>query len=494
MTKSAKLSQERTNQFPLFAVTRRELVVCTAVIVSCIALHFPAVHRHFGWPIEIGLSLLSFCTPISGILYLSAAQVIPEPVMNPIITSSMMAVAGFLLWQIVHLSRSSITNCLPLLKAVAPYYFWCSSMTLLRGNISFFLTTTYAILTGCAVAALAYQSKGRFMICLLSFLVGQAIAGTVFWMVKLGLGDPVQTFDTDVYGSSSTDALRFGSGRGNATELGPSMALVVIGAIALWLMFSGGPQARSWVVRIIGASLFLVTMPPLIASGCRGAIVAVACGLVFIVFAGLVTARALLAIPVVLVACAVVFGVWWSELGLDKAWESTVEREHSQMEDDGSLVSGRQNEWKAAALGIVDSPFFGGGHIELLSYQDNPEMWASHSTYLDTGLAGGLPGMALFAWFVLVPVSRLWHRRRDVFIGCFLTVYVMNAVVISTTSAGQVKHLWMLWGLAASCMAFPLANGRISSRRWKGLWNRYPRAGDLKAVNPPALTKIDVLH
>jgi O-Antigen ligase len=488
MRKTTKLGRTATRpaRWGLFTVTPIEMILCVVVIAGCVGLHFPAIHQHFAWAIEIGLSLLSFATPISGMLYLSAAQVIPDPVIQPLITSSMMAVAGFFIWRLRGSSSGMMNSSLPLLKAVAPYFLWCSAMTLLRGDSYFFKRMAYAIITGCVAAALVRQSRNRLMTCLLAFLVGQAIAATVFWMIKLSLGTPVQTFDTDVYGESTAEALRFGTARGNATALGPSMALVAIGVLAHWLIFPAERSMRGWLVRIVGLGLFVVVVPPLIGSGCRGAMVAVVCSVMFLFFGGLVSKQAMLAAPIVLVAGALVIALFWSQLGLDKSWEFTVHRQEVDTTEGGSVVAGRQNEWKAAALGVLDSPIVGGGHIELLSYQDNPEMWASHNTYLDGGLVGGLPGMALFIWFVVKPLVGLWHRRRDFIIGCFLSIYLMNAIVIATTSAAQVKDLWILWGVAAAWFVPSLAARQGERKRWSMKFREAFRAGSGACVNAPA--------
>ena len=65
----------------------------------------------------------------------------------------------------------------------------------------------------------------------------------------------------------------------------------------------------------------------------------------------------------------------------------------------------------------------------------------SHSAYLDAGLAGGFPGMALFGWLVLTPILKLWRRKFEPPIGWLLAVYVVSIISIGGTSAMQLKHL-----------------------------------------------------
>ena len=427
-------------------------MLCLFVLIGSIALHFPEIHANFAWPIVVVLSMVSFATPISGMFFLSASQVIPDPVMHPIVTPSMMAIGGFFLWQLPRVFRFVAIRNMLLIKIAAPFFIWCSIMTMVRGNYPYVLLTTYSIITGFAATIIARQSKGRPLSCLVAFLAGQAIAATVFWIVKLGLGQPVQTFDTEIFGGSFADSLRFGCARGNATSLGPSMGIVAVGVISHWLLVARNRSFQNWVARIAGLLLLLVVVPPLIASGCRGAMVAVVGGLLFLVVAGLVSVRTLYLASPVIIAGGLILGTAWNQLNLDKAWSFTIERQSHDNMYGGSLISGRQNEWGAAAMGVLDSPIIGGGKIIMRSYQDNPEMWASHCSYLDSGLAGGIPGMILFCFFVIYPIKRLWRGRHDPVVACFLAMYVMNAIVIATTSAGYVKTLWILWGIGVVLM------------------------------------------
>jgi hypothetical protein len=87
----------------------------------------------------------------------------------------------------------------------------------------------------------------------------------------------------------------------------------------------------------------------------------------------------------------------------------------------------------------------------------------SHSSYLDAGLIGGFPGMALFCWLVLKPILELWRRRREAVIGWLLAVYIATIISIGSSSAMQSKHFWMLWGIAAVC--FPPAVAKLKKRR-----------------------------
>jgi len=291
------------------------------------------------------------------------------------------------------------------------------------------------------------------------FLAGQALAMSMFWIIKLHLGTPVQAFAIELYGDSTLEGARIGTARGNANMLGPPMALAFIGVIG-WFISRPRPSWITGMITLVGMALVL---PPLIGSGCRGAIVALAFGLACLLVIGVLAHRSFINASLVLVGIVVVLILGWQRLGLGEHWQELSQRQEQQQSERGSVMAGRTLEWTAAWRGILDSPLIGGGHVEKQSYLDAEEMWASHSTYLDAGLTGGLPGMVLFGWLGLKPILELWRRRREAVIGWLLAVYAVSIISIGTTSAMQMKHFWMLWGVAATCFVSGVA--QIKTRR-----------------------------
>jgi O-antigen ligase len=438
-----------------------EAGLCAVVIIGCILLHFVTIYTRLGLPIEVGLSLISFATPISGLLFLSAAQVIPDPP-GIHLPPAQMALAGFFLWQAATGKMMDIFRMgRPLWIAVAPFFVWNASLALMRGNYNYGALLLFAILAGCAAAALVGQSGNRLVICLVMFLAGQALAMCLFWIVKLHLGTPVQAFQIELYGDSTVEGMRIGTARGNANMLGPPMALACIGVIG-W--FISRPK-RNWLAGLITLACLAAVVPPLIGSGCRGAIVALALGVVFLLVIGLLSGQSFTSASLVLAGIMVVLVFGWHPLGLDARWQEMSQRQAEERAELG-ILSGRTLEWTAAWKGILDSPVVGGGNVQKLSYIDDQEMWASHSTYLDAGLMGGFPGMALFGWFVLKPIMELWRRRREAVIVWLLAVYVVAIITIGSTTAMGLKHYWMLWGIASVCFV-PAVTG-IKNRKKKG--------------------------
>jgi len=438
-----------------------EVGLCAVVFIGCILLHFVPVYTRLGLPIEVGLSLISFATPVSGLLFLSAAQVIPDVPGSPLPVAQM-ALAGFFLWQLAKGKSMDLFRMgQPLWLAVAPFFVWDAGWALVRGDYRFGLLLLFAILTGCAVATLVRKSGNRFVTCLVMILAGQALAMCLFWMVKLHFGTPVQAFRTDLYGDSTLPGMRMGTARGNANMLGVPMALVCIGVIG-W--FISRPK-QNWLNGMMALLGLAAVVPPLIGSGSRGAIMSVAAGLAFLVGVRVLAGgRSYVNVLLALAGIVVVLSFGWHRLGLDEHWQEMKNRQNDQQENTGSaLAAGRTLEWTAAMNGILNSPIIGGGSVQKLSYFDDPSMWESHSTYLDAGLTGGFPGMILFGWLVLTPILKLWRRKQVPAIGWLLAVYAVSVISIGSTSAMQVKYFWMLWGMAAVC--FTPSGARIKTRR-----------------------------
>jgi O-antigen ligase len=374
---------------------------------------------------------------------------------------------------------------------VAPFFVWNAGWAFVRGDRGWLaMILVFAILTGCAAATLVQQSGRRLEACLTVFLAGQALAMCLFWILKLNLGEPVEAFNTEIYSSSLVEGARIGTARGNANVLGPPMALVLAGVIAFFFTRPLQFTRRGWILGLAGLIGIAAVLPPLIGSGSRGALVSVACGLLFLLFAGGISPKMLSSLPVVLIGVLLIFGLGWNKLGLNQSWEEMGRRQEMQEEQLGSgagnkLVAGRSLEWTAAVRGILDSPIIGGGHVEKLSYFGQEEFWLSHSTYLDAGLVGGLPGMALFGWFVLKPLLELWRRRREGKIGWLLAVYAVSIISIGSTSAMQMKDFWILWGIAAAC--FLPAVARVKTRRNRVARRRSNVRTKQATSNQPAL-------
>lgn len=452
----------------LFGIKPLEWFLCAIILAGCVTLHLTRFYYPLALPIEVGLSLISFATPISGMLYLSAAQVIPDALGSPL-PSAQMALLGFFLWQLARGKVEAVfSSGRRLLITVAPFFVWNAGWAFLRGDRGWLaMVLVFAILTGCAAAALVQQSGRRLEACLAAFLAGQALAMCLFWILKLKLGEPVEAFDTEIYSSSLVEGARIGTARGNANVLGPPMALVLTGVIAFFFTRPLQFTRKGWIPGMAGLIGIAAVLPPLIGSGSRGALVSVVCGLLFLLFAGGISPKMLSSLPVVAVGVLLIFGVGWNKLGLNESWEEMGRRQEMQEEALGSgaggkLVAGRSLEWTAALRGILDSPIIGGGYVEKLSYFGNEEFWLSHSTYLDAGLVGGLPGMVLFCWFVFKPILELWRRCRETKIGWLLAVYAVSIISIGSTSAMQMKAFWILWGMAAVC--FLPAVARLKTR------------------------------
>ena len=51
-----------------WGISALEACLCAVVFIGCILVHFVPIYTRLGLPIEVGLSLISFATPVSGML------------------------------------------------------------------------------------------------------------------------------------------------------------------------------------------------------------------------------------------------------------------------------------------------------------------------------------------------------------------------------------------------------------------------------------------
>jgi len=421
-----------------FYIKRWEWWLCAFVLLGCIGLHFPAIYNPLGLYIELGLSLVSYASPISGMLWLTAAQVVPDPPVA-LLSSSQIAIAGAMVWLVLKRKHRPLAACKPLLIAVGPYFCWQVAMSFLFGDgAQLPLILLFAILTGAAAAVMARQAENRMGAIILAFLVGQALSACVFWIIKLHLGAPVQAFDTGVYGDVM-EVVRMGTARGNAGLLGASASLAVAGFFGL-LMFRlprGSRKSNQTVLFSMGLVGLCLVIPALIASGSRGGMTSALLGLiVLLLFAGNCRSLSLLPLFVGVIGVFLMLVVGWQRFGMDEHLNEMISRQEMQAEgaEHGALVAGREQEWEAAAMGVLDSPLIGGGHV---------------------GLAGGIPGMILFLWFCARPIIHLWKLRNVSVMLWLLSLYVVILSVNGTGSALRMKHFWILWGMISIFVKLP---------------------------------------
>ncbi len=473
-----------------FHIEPWEWWLCAFVFLGCIGLHFPAIYNPFGLYIEVGLSLISYASPISGILWLTAAQVVPDPPVASL-SSSQIAVAGAMVWLVFKSQRRSLEACKPLLIAVGPYFCWQVTISFLfGGGAQLPLLLLFAILTGVVAAVMARQAENRIGTIIIAFLLGQALSACVFWIIKLHLGAPVQAFDTELYGDAS-EVVRMGTARGNAGMLGGTASLAVVGFFGL-LMFrlpQGNRKNNQILLFTIALAGLCFVSPALIASGSRGGMISTLVGLiVLLLFAGNCRFLSLFPLLIGLAGVVLMLAVGWQRFGMNEHLNEMISRQEMQAEDaeHGALVAGREQEWEAAAMGVLDSPLIGGGHVVKKSYAGTEEYWASHSTYLDVGLAGGIPGLILFLWFCAMPIIQFWKLRNVSVMLWLISLYVVTLSVNSTGSALRMKHFWILWGMISIFAKFPFDawyRARLKMRRAPAPAGRTPSLEEAQEKN-----------
>lgn len=466
------------------------VVWCLVIAGCCFSMSITGIYGAAALPLQTLLSLTSFANPITGLFYLSAAQVIPDPPGIPL-SSSQLAISGFLIWHAFNFDGKEYKAAVPFLSAVAPFIVWTTFCSALPGGwgIRTVFVLLYCLLTGYAAVILCRRSGNRVLVCALAFLSAQALAASLFWVLKLKLGTPVEAFDWEIYGSSLREGARIGTSRGNANTLGVPMALGLAGGL---LFFLKGMFRKALVRRryfFAGAVLFLICFPALVASGTRGAMIAFGCGLVFALF----NAKIVLRGPAIIGgggAIAVTVAVFsWFHFDLGKSWGEIQGRaEYYESMNGDSRFAGRDLVWHEAVGAIFDSPLIGGGKPDIESYAGAESMWASHSTFLDAGLMGGIPGFAMYLGFVLYPIYLAICFKKDPNVWLLMSAYITALVTLVSLSGMQYKYWWVLWALFS--IWFPKMRGegrkRNAVRRRRPL-NLSVRSTEVDQFSSPSL-------
>jgi O-antigen ligase len=454
-----------------FATTFLEKFICLLVLAGCLALNYQPVYDSLGKHIVIVLSLVSFLTPVSGMFFLAASQMIPDPAGFPL-SASQTAVLGFAVHTLLAEKFKYLRAALPVLKAVAPFVVWTGVLMLLHGELRQILLLAYAVVTAVAVASLVSQSGGRTTLCLGLLAAGFALCGVTFWGIKLGIPGMVQAFNTQLYGETTAESSRMGSARGNAGMLGPPMAIAIVGLSGVALALMQNRNRRFWNCCVLLVTCLAIGIPPLIGSGVRTGFIALIVGFLTWLFVGggffrrnPVAGRVMwigIALSVLVVAVA------WYPLQLNQYWNETTQRQEEQGGIESPL-GGRTLEWKAAWDSVLTSPLLGTGGrpVAIYSYEEAPELWASHNTYLDVAMLGGIPGLLFYLLFLSKPLIALWFRRSDGNCLALIAAYLATCVAITGNSALQMKHIWMLWPLlmAVAQTYNPAAKPGLSRRK-----------------------------
>lgn len=432
-----------------------EYALCALVFLACIAMQFAPVYNRAAFLLQVVLTVVSNLSPLSGLLYLSAAQVLPEaPGAGFLtITCSKMAVLGALPWLLrTDWRRLWAGGGKLYLVFVLPFFLWVSAVNLLRPNLIWPLVVLFCLTTGLVALAMVKKSGDNYLACFLVIMAGQAVAFTVFWMIKTGVGTPVQAFDIDIYGDALDAGARIGTARGNANTLGAPMALVLVGVTA-WLFHAWTSQKHRLGASLLWLSCIVFCGPPLIASGSRGAMVSAAVGVVAIPLIFRARAKTY-AVFLALVVTALVglVGVGWN-LGLREHLEEIQHRQQIQEGQQGTVLGGRSDVWSEGLECLLDSPILGGGRVVTAAYSGREEMWASHNTYLDAGITAGIPGILFYCLLLYGPILGVWSRRAGVGCGIALAVAFFNVLYIAAMPAMQSKMTWVIGAILCVVLA-----------------------------------------
>ena len=446
-------------------MTRNERLLVWTTFLGCVAVNFEPIHSTLSLPIIGSLAFLSFLSPLSGVLYLAASQVIPDPIGAGPLTVARLGVIGFLAVNTLRGTLPSLRSIRVLASWGGVLLLWWTSCAMAGEGVSNLYPMYSAFVVGLIGCGLAEQARGRYLLCFLMITLGALTAVCQYWGSVLGLRVVVYSLRYQIEGYT-IDPSRAFAGRGDSGVAGPNIAIAMVGllAVAACLPLAAGRARRRTQYAMILAGL-LICPPALLATASRTALVmGVLCtGLVLAWLvrslrergrlAGVTLRRIVLITALVSIPALVLAG---HQLGVGRSLEMLSERQAYY----GGLsnpLGGRAEVWTYGFRAVLKYPVLGPVgryYAKPRSYTGaGAEYWCTHNSFIDAGIAGGVPGMVGFAVFFLLPVYRLWPVRRHVVAMLALTMYTVTGLMMFSASILNHKTFWIMWPLVMAIAA-----------------------------------------
>ena len=433
------------------------------------------IHDEVGFAIIAVLAVVAFLNPFSGMLFLVASQVIPDPPGAGIFTVARFGVVGFTIVRLLkgNWRFGSITK--QFILAGLPFVAWVVLCQLMNQHIEAAEPIVLAFIVGLIGADLVDQAQERAPLCLICILLGALLAASYYWLLKSGVQPAAFTLLYSNLGDSAqfyNSGDRIGAGRGNCELSGPNDALALVGLISVLAQF------RSFLPRLVVlVAVSLICVPPLIGAASRAGMVIAMVGLCVLLIYHLMfsqgqmeSANFLFSIAgVAVMVGALLLSPLDKVLGIK--YSLSVLADHTEsVGGNSNLLAGRDNVWFYGAKAVASYPLFGVPPEAVVDipaeYEDNPEFFCSHNTFIDAGLVGGIIGMILFGWFLIQPLRALLRPTDGVAHITALVTYFEILLMISVGSLINLKTLWLLWPLAIA-IGQGKAKGMFGLNAWK---------------------------
>jgi len=253
------------------------------------------------------------------------------------------------------------------------------------------------------------------------------------------------------------DAARVGIEGLNYNALAYAFATGAAVAVLLWLTVEDTQRRR--IATVASAATLIAIWGGVLLNGTRGAVVAMALLLAWLLASMLNPRRAFhWLVGVVLVANAAVFAGW-----LDSWLRTSTARSVRETGD----LNGRLQIWPFAREQFWNHPFLGHGVDGVIALPGNPLDIAAHNALLDIGVGLGFAGIALFVatiWESLAETGAWRSPRRYRAVGAFV------AVSAPVTLSGYWSESPVFWIALALFSRLPVVAGQNATA--EPVWSR----------------------
>jgi O-antigen ligase len=488
------LTQGSSSAFWNVSLSRWEWGLLLVALGVSVVLHLtPVLQSGLAKPLVFALAALCFLSPTTGFFFIGASSILPslDPAVYAAVreavetggtmpASSVDATArfGFIAWAVVtplkyrRYSLGGLVELWPIL----PWFLWIMVTSGYRevANEEVLKALLYCVMA----CQLANESKGQYLKCLLGLCLGCLVIIVGYWASVVGL--PVTLSD---WGGEREGFERLGSVRADSVMLWPPLLVGLAGLLGALVGLGSrlNPlQLPKWLAGLV-LTLFVASLPPLVASMTHGAFVGL--GLVLAGLAASLTlggrrpdpggvglSTALSVLLVGLLAAGLMFATNAFEIRSRAAALFSYYR--AAAEDTGAAAS-RTGVWEASLDTIRRYPLMGvefnhGVETVPAEYAGRGS-FLSHNVFLDYGRSSGIPGMLLLAWFFFRPMLRVFGREPVVPYMPFLLAHFAFLVFFMSLSFPFYKAFWGFWMLMALAVARGsgprLAVSRVRRRR-----------------------------
>ncbi len=232
-------------------------------------------------------------------------------------------------------------------------------------------------------------------------------------------------------------------------------SFIALGVLANGLIAFNIVRCPPWI-RLVSAAAASFGLLGIIKTSSRGGLLALACGVVAIVFTGKQWKKKIMAL------LAVGFILWVVMIMVTHSELFTLRIETYRLTGDSG---GRDMIWEAAWQLIKQSPVIGYGyryHMFTLGAATGKILRATHNTFIAVVLSAGFFGACLFALFFLRTGWSVW-RCRQTFPGNILFCWFMICFGMSMTMNAEIaKWYWIVLSL---CLGVKARQDRLRAER-----------------------------